>query len=338
MEQKQIESAVIAVLQDPKLVAEFASKVAKAIVREKSNPDNIEEALVKNHVIFAEKGSATGKWMTVKEISEEILGFNDDIDIRPRIFGKALMVDVKDTKDSNAGRVYFIEAVVEEITADLIDSFGKAPAESVEDKKDAAEEAATISLSEQLDGMGLTELLEIYHSLPIEIKKYKKLDADELRKKMKKKLSELESSSEKEAEVIPETVTETATVEEKPKVNVALLIQAVSDYEELSDYKDHLSSMSKGKLIKHINNYEMPIICEDKTEEEIVEAIVSLIEENMEAPTDEPERPTFPENRDEKANSSGKTVVIKKKDKDKDSDKKEKKSKKDKKKKKKNKE
>lgn len=311
MEQKTIEAAIKAVLEDPKVVSSLAENVAKQMIKNKSNPTNIEEELVRDHVIFGQVDSETAKFMTTKEITEEIHGFKPDLTIRPRIFGKALIAEAVKTKDSSAGRVYLVEAVVEKITEKVLEDIIKATPVKNDEEVPGEENPLTI---DDLNDMDLSELLEVNENVEaVKKKKAKKMDADELRQKLIKAMdlgvdvSDVDFTEEKE--------------EEKPEVDVALLIAAVNDYETLKDYKEHLDSMSKSKLIKHINKHKMPIVCENKDEEEIVESIVALIKENMRDEAEEEE-----EQKDEAKES--KSTVVKKKDKKKKKDKNKKKKKK----------
>lgn len=308
--EKQLEKAFKNVLEDPKTVDFLAKALAKQVVKEKSTPSNAEEELVKEHIVFGVEGSDTAKFMTTKEIIEEIHGFKPDINIRPRIFGKACIAEAQKTKDSAAGRVYLVEAVVKEITPELLDEIthktnGDGENKDAKEIEVDFENVQKLTIAD-LNDMGVAELLEVLEAAPFKIKKAKKMDADELRAKLIEAL-DLENEQEEEEEAIP--------------VDLDLLAEAVSDYDSVEDYKEHLESFSKSKLIKHINKYKMPIVCEDKTEEEIVFSIIQLVLANIEQEEEEEEQP-----------EPAKKTVVKKKKKDKKKDKKDKKKKKKKKK------
>ena len=309
MLQKQLEDAVKAVLEDKKTLSTFATSLAKEIIKQKSNPSNLEEGLVKEHVIFSLNGSDTGTFMTAKEVSEEILGFKPDITIRPRIFGKALMSEASVTKDSSSGRVYLIEKVVKEITPELLDEIThKTDAKDIqvnapeEVKADAKGNTLTL---EDLNGMDLSELLEVNKSFEaVKAKKAKKMDADELRDK-------LIAFFELNEKVSEET--------EEKNVDVDLLIASVgeAEAETLEDYEEFLEDLSRSKLIKHINKFKMPIVTEEKTEEEIIESILSLMKENMdsneEEEAEEKEEPKEEPKKDKKKKDKKKKKKDKKK-------------------------
>lgn len=267
-------------LTNPKVIALVASLTAKEMVKSKSNPTNIEETLVRDHVVFAQKGSESGVFMTTKEVTEKILAFNDELTIRPRIFGKSLISEAEVTKDSSHGRVYMIEAVVEKITAKLLDTIIKAADVKNIDVKDVKEIASKDVLESQdsplnygdLDDMDLSELLEVKAAYELKIKKAKKMDADELRAIIRKTVwPELDSNGAKEKEETPELDANQA----------ALLLEEYGDTEE---YSEILKSFSRKKLIKHINEYKMPVRTEEKTEDEIVASILELLAKHATTP------------------------------------------------------
>ena len=315
MEQKQMVEAFTEALTNPKVVALVSTLVAKEIIRQKTTPSNVEEGIVKNHVIFSVEGSKTGTFMTVKDVTEEIEKFNSELTLRSRVFGKALISNAKVTKTSAKGRVYLIEKVVEEITPEMLEGIAANHLEVVADEVEGEDEEIAKPKDEQITfedikGMDLSELLDVYATCPEKIKKVKKMDADELRVKLINILGLTAAVKvEKKSKKIVEKV-------EQPEVDTDLLIEAVNDYEDLDDYRDHLASMSRSKLIKHINKYKMPLSVEGKDEDQIIDSILELIKTNLEPETIEIEETP--------------AVVEKKK-----KDKKEKKNKKDKKKKKK---
>ena len=250
MEQNQLQRAVIEAMQDPKVIAEFAISVSKKILEQKSKPNSDEGLYVKNHVLFAEAGDVKGTFMIAKEIEEAILELNPNFEIRTRTFGKELLSEAKEVKSTNKGRAYFVRAIV----ADMKEYAENIAVEDAEVIEDEVEEEVKEEKS----------------------KKDKKKD-----KKDKKK-----SKSDDDDEVEVEETKELPKIEPKeafdgPKVDVMMLIAAVEGFDDLEDYKEHLDSMSLSKLIKHINKFKMPIICENKDEDEIVDSIVALLKANL---------------------------------------------------------
>ena len=329
----EIKEAVLAALEDRKVIETLASSIQKEIIKQKSNPTNIEDDLVKNHVIFGQADSETAVFMTAKDVSDKITEFNKHAEIRPRILGKALMVDAVITKQSNAGRVYFIENVVEEITADLLDAFlPKKVADIIADEDKTPAEADAIATSgtdkadltqEDINAMDLSALLLLNeNTAAIKAKKANKMDADELRAKLIEKLdikpapiAEKPEKKKKEES----TAKPAQEVKEGLPVDMGLLIKAVNGFEDLEDYKEHLESFSRSKLIKHINEHKMPLHTENRTEDEIVDAICGLIAKNLEFEEEEPVAKQEPKKEEEQGES-----LKEKKDKKKDKNKKKK--------------
>ena len=297
-------------LTNPKVIALVAALTAKEIIKSKANPTNVEEGLVKNHVLFAQEGSESGKFMTVKDITEVISEFNKDLTIRPRVFGKALISEAAVTKQSNNGRVYFIETVVKEITASLLENIQTAAASTV-DVKDVEEVSAADDLDAQnapltpadLDDMVLTELLEVKEAFELKIKKAKKMDADQLREILKAFLTKEAPAPEEKEEVLV--------------LSDEAIDALMSEYGDVADYKEILSSFSRKKLIKHINKFAMPIITENRTEEEITESIIEAVKEtvSVKEPAKEAEQaPEKKEKKDKKKNKKNKKKNKKAKD------------------------
>ena len=201
MEKQSLTEAFEEALSNPKVVTLVADLVANKMISNKANPKNVEAKLTKEHVVFAQEGSETGVWLTVKEISDKISEFKE-VEIRPRVFGKALMADAVKTKDSAMGRKYFIESVLKEINSEVLDTISKASSSTEASKTDVVAEEVTpeyiaknnkadskevtnedkvLSL-EYLNDMSVKELLEVNKSVEcIKSKKAKKLNADELR-------------------------------------------------------------------------------------------------------------------------------------------------------------
>lgn len=261
MEQKQIEDAIKNVFSDKKFVESFAKDVSKEIIKQKATPSNDEEGLVKAHVLFSEEGSETGTFMTTKEIMEEIHAFKD-VNIRPRIFGKALMADAKVTKETNAGRVYLIEAVLEEISEESVKNLINFDV-NFEEVKDApeTEETGEALTSEDLDDMELSELLDVLKAAPFKIKKAKKMDADELRERLKAEFGLVGAEEE-----------ETQQVEE--------------------DSLSELIDMNKKGLKEFIKNNNLDISTKNKDEDEIVSEIRKALskKESKEEPNDKQQK------------------------------------------------
>ena len=138
MEHNEMSEAFKLALGDQRVVKVLTETVAKKIIELKSKPTNVEDILVKNHVIFAEAGDVDGKWMIAKEIGDAVLKFNPQQDIRVRTFGKALIQDAKDVKQSNKGKQYFVKAIVK----DMLEYAKELPAAAenlVEARKEAVE-------------------------------------------------------------------------------------------------------------------------------------------------------------------------------------------------------
>lgn len=254
MEQSNLQRAVIEAMQDPKVIAEFAIAVSKKIIDQKLKTNSDEDLYVRNHIVFAEAGDPDGTFMIAKEIEDSILEINPEFEIKTRLFGKALLAETKETKQTSKGRAYFIKAIVS-------------------DMKDYAE------------GMEADEIVDKANSDDPEEeekpKKDKKKDKD--KKSKKDKNSDSDEATEEEKE-LPKKTTEEAF--EKPEVDVQLLIAACEGSDTLLDYKLHLESFSRNKLIKHINEFKMPLIVTDLTEDEIIDSIINLLRENL--PEDEP--------------------------------------------------
>lgn len=259
MEQKQVQDAINEALGDPEVVAAFASAVGKKLIEQKTKVTSDEERYVRNHVVFAEAGDTKGTYMIAKEIEEAILQFNSEFNIRTRTFGKALLTDAKEVKQTNKGRAYFVRAIVEDM------------------KKYA----------EQLP----VETEEVATEKPAkETAEQPKKDKKKKSKKDKKKdaadsvdVSDVEFKpvGEEAADKIPTIEPKDAFDPPAPEVDVAILIAIANDYETLRDYKEHLDSMSRSKLIKHINKGKMPIHTENLDEDAIVKSIIKLFEANL---------------------------------------------------------
>lgn len=245
MEQNQLQRAVIEAMQDPKVIAEFAISVSKKILEQKSKPNSDEGLYVKNHVLFAEAGDVKGTFMIAKEIEEAILELNPNFEIRTRTFGKELLSEAKEVKSTNKGRAYFVRAIV----------------------ADMKEYAANIAVED-------AKVLEEEVEEEVEEEKSKK----DKKKDKKKDIYNDEKDFEENKE-LPKIEPKEAF--DGPKVDVMMLIAAVEGFDDLEDYKEHLDSMSLSKLIKHINKFKMPIICENKDEDEIVDSIVALLKANL---------------------------------------------------------
>lgn len=256
-------------LTNPKVITLLASLTAKEIVKSKSNPSNVEETLVRDHVVFAQKDSKSGVFMTTKEITEKILAFNDELTIRPRIFGKGLITEAVVTKDSNQGRVYFIEAVVEKITAELLDTISRTSAmetvvegaEVIKPEDTLENQDSPLSIDD-LTEMDLSELLEVKAAYDLKIKGAKKMEADELRAAIS-------------SIVWPDAK---ATTKEAPSISTDIIEALMAEYGDMADYTAMLVGFSRKKLIKHINKFKMRVPTEMKTEEEITALIIELIE------------------------------------------------------------
>lgn len=294
MEQNQLQRAVIEAMQDPKVIAEFAISVSKKILEQKSKPNSDEGLYVKNHVLFAEAGDVKGTFMIAKEIEEAILELNPNFEIRTRTFGKELLSEAKEVKSTNKGRAYFVRAIV----------------------ADMKEYAANIAVED-------AEVLEEEVEEEVEEEKSKK---DKKKDKKDKKKSKSDDDDDDDDEI--EETKELPKIEPKeafdgPKVDVMMLIAAVEGFDDLEDYKEHLDSMSLSKLIKHINKFKMPIICENKDEDEIVDSIVALLKANLPKEDDAEEEvvETAAEEVEEEApKKDKKSKKDKKKDKKKSSD------------------
>ena len=260
MEQSLLQRAIIEAMQDPKVVAEFAISVSKKIIEQKSNPSNNEDLYVRNHVVFAEPGDPKGTFMIAKEIEEAILEINPEFEIRTRTFGKALLSESKEQKNTNKGRAYFIRAIV----ADM-----KAFAEEL-----TVEEAEVVEEKETGE------------------KSEKKKDKKKDKKSKKEDFSITDESTEKEeaSEIKPATPAEAF----EPPVDVAQLISATEGFDTIEEYKEFLEGMSKGKLIKHINAHKMPISCENVEEDVIVGRIIDLVEKHLSADEEEVETAEAP--------------------------------------------
>lgn len=254
MDLSNLTQAVEDALGDPKTLKTFATAVAKEILKQKATVSNGEDRLVRKHVIFGQSGSETAKYMTANEIKEEILSLDPEQNIRPRVFGKSLMNDVIDTKRNSQGQLYFVEAVVETITADLIEKYASVPASKVE----------TVVADE-------TTETEAKEDAP---KKEKKKD-----KKGKKSKDKEEPAEEEEEDQAKEEPAKMEVV--KDPIDLSAVLEILNDYDSLNDYEEYLRTLKRGKLIKHINKGKMPILTEGNTEGEIVDDIIRLIVENM---------------------------------------------------------
>lgn len=297
MEQNQMSKAFVEAMNEPKVIEVFAAAVAKKIIEQKSKPSNDEDLFVKNHVVFAEPGDTKGTYMIAKEIEEAILVFNPDFEIRTRTFGKALLSESKDQKSTNKGRAYFVRAIVEDM------------------KKYAAE--LTVEDAEHVD-----EETADMPEAPVESeKKDKKKDKNKDKKKDKKSKSEDEVVETAEVEETAELKPATPQEAFAPPVDVAQLIKATEGYDNLDDYKEHLEGMSKGKLIKHINEHKMPISCENVDEDVIIERILAMINANLPKeevktePAKEEKKSKKDKKKDKKSKEDDKFADIGKKDK-----------------------
>lgn len=280
-------------MQDSKVIEVFAATVAKKIIEQKSKPSNDEDLFVKNHVVFAEAGDVKGTYMIAKEIEEAILAINPEFEIRTRTFGKSLLSESKEQKQTNKGRAYFIKAIVPDMKAYAAEVV-------VEDAEHVSEEA-------------VEEEVEV----PTTEKSGKKDKKD----KKKDKKSKSEDEVAEVAELKPATPEEAF----EPAVDVAQLIKATEGYDSIDDYKEHLEGMSKGKLIKHINLHKMPISCENVDEEVIVGRIIDMIEKHMTveeekeveevAETEAPTETKKEKKKDKKSKKEDKFAEIGKKDK-----------------------
>ncbi|AGF91608.1 hypothetical protein CDPG_00003 [Cellulophaga phage phi47:1] len=66
---------------------------------------------------------------------------------------------------------------------------------------------------------------------------------------------------------------------ELPEYDLALVMQAVEEFDDVEEYEEHLSGMSAKGLIKHINKHKMPVSANAKMKEsEIVNNIITFIE------------------------------------------------------------
>lgn len=74
----------------------------------------IEELIACNNIVFADEGSETGEWLTVKQIANKVSEFNEN-HLRPRIFGKFLKEYATNHKSSSNGTKYFVELISGEI-------------------------------------------------------------------------------------------------------------------------------------------------------------------------------------------------------------------------------
>ena len=274
-------------MQEPKVIEAIATAVAKKIIEQKSKPSNDEDLFVKNHVVFAEPGDTKGTYMIAKEIEEAILEFNPDFEIRTRTFGKALLSESKDQKSTNKGRAYFVRAIVEDMK--------KYAAElTVDDAEHVEEEVAEVSEKSE--------------------KKDKKNKKD---KKDKKSKSEDATETKESPELKPATPEEAF----EPAVDVAQLIRATEGYNDLKEYKEFLDGMSKGKLIKHINEHKMPISCENVEEDVIVGRILDMVEKHLPKeevktePAKEDKKSKKDKKKDKKSKGDDKFADIGKKDK-----------------------
>lgn len=241
MEQSLLQRAIIEALQDPKVVAEFAIMVSKKIIEQKSKPSNDEDLFVKNHVVFAEAGDVNGTYMIAKEIEEAILAINPEFEIRTRTFGKALLSESKEQKQTNKGRAYFIKAIVPDMKAYAAELVVEEAQHVDEETTDSAEKSG-------------------------------KKD-----KKDKKKDKKAPAEVEEKPEITPATPEEAFEL----PVDVAQLIAATEGFDSIEEYKEFLEGMSKGKLIKHINAHKMPISCENVEEDVIVGRIIEMVEKHL---------------------------------------------------------
>lgn len=224
MADKTITEALIEALKEPSVKEELISIFTYAakdiqVTKKSTAKKDIEEGLLK-HIVFSENEDV-GIYMTVKEISDKLVQLegNEDLDIRPRIFGRFLKQKCAFQKDSRFGRVYLIIDIVEDAenyeAKELVDKIGQIG--EVEDIQDAVEEIENNEVSE------------------------------------------------------PQTTFDLDSVDKD------LIGDALDGYEDADDYFDELRGLSKKHLIKHVNKFKMPIICENKEVDLIVESIRNLM-------------------------------------------------------------
>lgn len=110
-----------------------------------------------------------------------------------------------------------------------------------------------------------------------ESKKAKDKKKDKSEKGKDKDKKKKESSDEDAATITPATPAEAFDL----PIDLALLIELVNGYDTLGEFQEHLSGMSKTKLIKLINKHKMPVICEGADEDTIVQRMMDVLIANL---------------------------------------------------------
>lgn len=300
---EKVKEAVIAALEDPKVVAAFAEAILKQVSKKKSTPANIEETLVSKHVLFAKEGSETATFMTSKEVAAAVLEFNEDIELKPRVFGRCLLNAATESKKSNLGQVYLIEGIYEDANK---------PSEVVKEEEEKKEEE---EIPEEEKAGSRSELFE--------------MSKDELKAIIKEHGYDIKTKKRSVKEIANDFLTlQTPSSEEEIKeipvldsVELGLLMEAVNDCEDMSDYKDLLKGMSKKALIKHINKFKMKVEVKGLDEDEIIEVITNYMDlhlaedKEVEEAKDDESSSVSTEERTEKKKKSKKDKKKKKKNK-----------------------
>lgn len=256
MDKVLVVNAIIEVMTtDDAVVKVFAERVSKKLSEgNKVAVRDFESTLIVKHIVFAEEGEE-GTFMTVKDIAEAINEF-DPTPIKPRVFGKFLKDESILNKTSNKGHVYFIEGIYEDKTEPTSNALVNESDSEEEEETGPGIGNKAEDLAEELRILSKKELKSLIKEkgLSIDTKGKETFDiVDEL-------LAIL--CSEPVIEEVTEDAAESLKGEDQ-KVNSADLLvvsEVLDDYETEKDYRESLSSMSRSKLIKHINAFRMKVV------------------------------------------------------------------------------
>jgi hypothetical protein len=248
MEQLQVNRAIVDALKDPATVNFLATAVSKQLIEQKSKISNDEEKMVQDHVIFAQEGDASAKYMVSAEIKTALEKINPNTTLRTRTLGKALLASCVAVKQTNKGKAY----LVTDIVADIKDYVPAA---------DSSAEALEI-VEEAFNG-----------EVVAEVKKKSKKD--------KKKDKGKKGDEKKVPKIEPEEAFEDPEVQPLVEVDSSILMAVANDFQGLDEYAGFLKGKSRQGLIKHINKAKLPIRVDGYEDEAVVVAILRLFEANL---------------------------------------------------------
>ena len=279
MYQKMYSEAFKEALKDPKVITTLATATAKKLVELKTKSSSVEDGLVKKHVIFVGEDNEDGKWMTNKQIMDAILEINGDIELRSRIFGKALISDCLATRDARVGRQYFVLDVVEKIDTETLKELEEAQLAKAE-----ADAKKALETTEEAKETPVTS-----EEVVAEENKAKK-----------------EKTSKK-----PTHKGDEFTTEDLEGVQACL-----EDFDSVKDYKEYLKGLSEKALIKQCNKYKLKVHTEGFSDKEIAKNIINYIKDviayaEKEAESEEVEQPKTGVKKEKKKEKSSKKELKK---------------------------